>query len=239
MAGKYRGKVKFASENFGESELARRFGINRYPAVFVGDVLIAKPNDFGFFGAGEKAGRYAPFRDARNHKRFQDDLSRMIDLALKGKTGELAREAGPRTASEDLPSLPAFTAVDLDGNPLTPDQLAGRPVVVEFWATWCPPCRETLSWLGGLKARYGGRIAVVAFAVESPEDGVRRMTDSLSRGLRWAMATPETASAFGDIVAVPTMYVFAPDGKTAGTWYGAPPERHSEAEKLLDRLLAK
>ena len=57
---KYPGTVKFVNENFGSSPLAERFGVQRYPAVFVEDVLIARPRDFGFFGEGEKDGRSVP-----------------------------------------------------------------------------------------------------------------------------------------------------------------------------------
>ena len=48
-------------ENYGASELAKRFGVTRYPAVFVDDILVATPNDFGFYGnqAGPHNGRAA------------------------------------------------------------------------------------------------------------------------------------------------------------------------------------
>jgi hypothetical protein len=42
------GKVRFVSENYGDSALAKKFGVTRYPAIFVDDVLVAKPKDFGF-----------------------------------------------------------------------------------------------------------------------------------------------------------------------------------------------
>ena len=51
---KYRQRVTFVNENFGASKLAERFGVQRYPAVFVDDVLIARPRDFGYFGEGGK-----------------------------------------------------------------------------------------------------------------------------------------------------------------------------------------
>ena len=62
--------------------------------------------------------------------------------------------------------MPAVRLTDLDGKTLTRDDLAGRVVLVEFWATWCPPCRGTLAWLGELKKRYGDRLAVVTIAIE-------------------------------------------------------------------------
>ena len=48
------GRARFVSENYGDSELAKRFGVTRYPAIFVDDVLVATPNDFGFYGKDDK-----------------------------------------------------------------------------------------------------------------------------------------------------------------------------------------
>ena len=114
---------------------------------------------------------------------------------------------------------------------------ADVPVLVEFWATWCPPCRSTLGWLGELKKRHGDRIAILALAVDSDEADVRALAKELSLPLRWAMATPESARAFGDVTAVPTLFVFDRDAKTAAVFYGAPPPLHAEAEAKLAALL--
>ena len=78
------GKVRFVSENYGDSEVARKFGVTRYPAIFVDDVLVASPKDFGFYGKGEGSGdgRYTPLKSAGSHERFRADLSRMISLVL-------------------------------------------------------------------------------------------------------------------------------------------------------------
>jgi thiol-disulfide isomerase/thioredoxin len=238
VAGRYAGNVTFVSENFGSSKLAEKFGITRYPAVFVDDVLVAKPNDFGFFGEGEKAGRYTPWRNADNQQRFKNDLTRMIDQILAGKKSEVLKERGDNDgASEQLAALPQFKLTDLAGKPLTPEQIKGRIVLVEFWATWCPPCRSTLEWMGDLKNKYGDSIAVVALAVESPEDKVRSMAKTMSPDLHWAIADAPTAQAFGDIVAVPTMFVFDRYGKTVKVFYGSPPDLHDQAATTLNALL--
>ncbi len=242
MAAKYPGKVTFVSENFGASKLADRFGVTRYPAIFVDDVLVAKPRDFGFFGAGESAGRYTPWRNADNQARFKADLTRMIEQILAGKKAQsFAADAnaasGHTEASDHLAALPDFSLTDLSGKPLTRDQLKGRVVLVEFWATWCPPCQSTLEWLGSLKKKYGDNLAVVALAVESPEDKVRSMVSSLSPDLRWAIADAKTAQAFGDVVAVPTLFLFDRSGRTSKVLFGAPPDLHPTAEKILDGLV--
>jgi thiol-disulfide isomerase/thioredoxin len=238
VAGKYPGRVTFVSENFGASKLAGQFGVKGYPAVFVDGVLVAAPRDFGYFGEVEGTGRYAPWRSADSQAKFRTDLTRMIDLILAGKKDVVSREhAGVSGGFTEIAALPEFTLSDLAGHPITADQLSGRAVMVEFWATWCPPCRSTLAWLGELKHKYGDNIVILALAVESPEDGIRSTAASLSPDLRWAITDAPTARAFGDITAVPTMFLFDRSGKTARVLYGAPPDLHEQATKILDGLV--
>jgi thiol-disulfide isomerase/thioredoxin len=238
VAAKYPGRVTFVSENFGASKLADKFGVKGYPAVFVDDVLVAAPREFGYFGEVDGTGRYAPWKKAESQARFKADLTRMIDLILAGRKDIVDREhAGQKTETAQVGQLPKFSITDLNGQPLTADQLAGRVVMVEFWATWCPPCRSTLEWLGQLKQKYGDNVAILALAVESPEDKIRASVSSLSQDLHWAIADAPTAVAFGDITSVPTMFLFDRSGKTANVFYGAPPDLHEQAEKALDGLV--
>jgi thiol-disulfide isomerase/thioredoxin len=232
------GAARFVVENYGDSALAKRFGVKRYPAIFVDDVLVATPKDFGFFGKGEgKAeGRYAPLKSAASHERFRSDLARMLKLILAGDK-ESARTQATSAESDPVPALPAFTLVDLEGRSVTPADLAGKVVLVEFWATWCPPCRGTLAWLGELQKQHAKDVVVLAPAIESEEADVRRIRDELGLPLRFAMGTPEMARAFGDLSAVPTLFVFDRHGRTRGAFYGAPPSLHAEAEKALGAAL--
>jgi len=99
VVAKYHGKVIFENENFGASKLAERFRVKRYPALFVDDVLVARPRDFGFFGLGEKSGRYTPWRSVESQERFKADLTRVIDLILAGKKNEVLRESAEARAA--------------------------------------------------------------------------------------------------------------------------------------------
>jgi thiol-disulfide isomerase/thioredoxin len=237
VAAKFPGRVTFVSENFGGSKLADQFGVKGYPAVFVDGILVASPREFGYFGEKDGTGRYAPWRSAESQAKFKTDLTRMIDLILAGRKDVVTRETANAAADlREIAALPKFALSDLSGRPITAEELSGRVVLVEFWATWCPPCRSTLQWLGELKRRYGDNIAIIALAVESPETGIRSTAASLSPDLRWAITDAGTAQAFGDITAVPTMFLFDRSGKTARILYGAPPDLHQSVEKLLEDL---
>jgi cytochrome c biogenesis protein CcmG, thiol:disulfide interchange protein DsbE len=257
------GRARFVTENYGDSQLARRFGVKRYPAIFVDDVLVATPKDFGFYGQGEGEGkgRYAPIRAAAAQERFRSDLARTIALVLAGRKQAAHAQAAPAaTAPASVPpSVPAAAAAaaaaplgaglaataalpdviftTLDGTRLTRRDLAGRVVALEVWATWCPPCRAALGWLGEMKRRYGDRLLVVAVAVESDPAEVRKVAGALRLPFAWAVGTPEQVSALGGISAVPTLLVFDRQGRAAATFFGAPPNLHAEAGARLAALL--
>ena len=238
VASQYPDRVTFVTENFGASKLADRFGVKGYPAVFVDDILVAAPREFGYFGEVEGSGRYAPWRNEASQAKFKADLIRMIDLILAGKKDIVTREhSGTDMTSHDIAALPQFKLTDLSGHPLTAAELSGRVVLVEFWATWCPPCRSTLEWLGQLKRKHGEKLTILALAVESPEDQIRSTVSSLSPDLHWAITDAPTAQSFGDITAVPTLFLFDRSGKTSRVLYGAPPDLHDQVEESLDALL--
>jgi thiol-disulfide isomerase/thioredoxin len=237
------GRAVLRVENYGESELARRYGVTRYPAIFVDDVLVATPKDFGFYGGREGGGegRYAPIRDARSQERFRADLRRSIELVAAGRE-DAARALAPAAAEGDemeLPPLPADLAfVGLDGKPTTRADLAGKVVVVEHWATWCPPCRGTLAELARLAAAHPGRLAAVAVAVESDLADVTALAGEVGGAVSWTMETPELRAAFGAVTAVPTLRVYGADGRAAAAFFGAPPDLHRQLEERLAALLA-
>jgi thiol-disulfide isomerase/thioredoxin len=232
--------VRFAVENYGDSPLAKRFGVTRYPAIFVNDVLVATPKDFGFYGKGEgeDGGRYAPWKSAASHERFRADLVRMIDLLLADKR-DAARARAANVSGSGIRALPSLTFRDLEGRTLTRAQLNGRVVLVEFWATWCPPCRGTLGWLAAVRRRFGERVAVVTIAIESDAERVRKVAGEVSPELFWTLGTPAIARSYGDVSAVPTLLVFDREGRAAGAYYGAPPGLHEQAEARIAGLVGR
>ena len=237
MVSRFGDKVKFVTENFGESKLAEQYGITRYPAVFVNDILLARPNDFGFYGSDEKAGKYTPWLKAESQEKFRADLSKLVELVLAGKNEEAAKRGASKEAgAETISALPKFAAKDLEGKPLTNEALAGRVVVVDFWATWCPSCVGTLQWLKDLSVKHPEKLAIVTLAVESPEAQVKKLAAS-GNSVTWAVSDEATARSFGDVVAVPTMYVFDKTGKTVKVFYGAPPDFHESAGAVIEGLL--
>jgi thiol-disulfide isomerase/thioredoxin len=226
----YGERAEFVEENFADSMLAKKFGIKFYPAVFVNEVLIAKPSDF----FGNQTGRYIPWREPSNQEKFRADLTRMIEIAFKD-AGGLAKEG---VAPDSLPpssitDLPALSLVDLDGKAIDTTSLRGKVTIVEFWAEWCPPCRSTLSWLAETHRKVSDTVNVLGIAVESEEANIRSIVAGMKLPYPIMMGSPEVALRFGDIVAVPTLFVFDRGGKTVSVFYGAPPDLHEQVAAAL------
>lgn len=235
MAGRYPGRVRFVEENFGDSELADRFGVEQYPAIFVDEALIANPWDF-FEWPGQPKGRYVPWLEAASREKFVRDLDTFVQRRLAGESieGVPQQSGAPQlTVSE----LPLFEAVTLSGERISRESFHGRAVLVEFWATWCPPCRSTLAFLGEMERNGAGRLAVVGIAVSSKEEDVRSLLAEIEGAPSDSvMGTDELVAKFGPVLAVPTLMVFGPDGKTADVFYGAPPDLHDRVKRLVEAL---
>lgn len=236
----YPGRVEFVNETYGNSALAARYGIKKYPVVFVDDVLVAKPEDFGWFGAegkGKFYGKYTPWKAQSSHEKFKKDLARMIELALHGDKEAISNEAKTTTETEELRALPAFSMKDISGKHIDSASLAGRVVVVEFWATWCVPCRTTIGYLGKIKQRYGDRVSVLAIAVESTEEDVRKLILPMKLPVNTIVGSGEEVAPFGDLTSVPTLFIFDRQGNTASIFYGASKDLHEKVGGLIDSLL--
>src|SRR5262245_15433698 len=197
--------------------------------------MVARPEDCGGWGA--TTGKYHPWKAPPNQAKFKKDLARMIDLTLRGRAPAPKNVRAQSEAVGEIAALPSMDLKDIEGRRIETADLAGRVVIVEFWATWCPPCRTTLGWLGEVKQRYGDRMEVVTVAIESEESEARKQAQSLKQAPRVVMGTEALAASFGTISSVPTMFVFDREGKTAMVFYGAPEDLHLKAERLLNSLL--
>lgn len=59
-----------------------------------------------------------------------------------------------------------FSAVDMDGRPLSMADLRGRVVLIEFWATWCAPCLSDIPWIKEAREAYGARFEAVGISLD-------------------------------------------------------------------------
>ncbi|MEW6320528.1 MAG: TlpA disulfide reductase family protein [Acidobacteriota bacterium] len=140
----------------------------------------------------------------------------LVAAALGGTVG-LARGGSiaqtVRLFRDPLP-VSAFTLETVDGRTIASRDLRGRVVLVNFWATWCPPCRAEIPDLVALQSTYAGRLVVLGISVDEQGVGVvERFVRSHGISYPVAMSTPALLRAFADVTSLPTTFVIDPDGR--------------------------
>jgi thiol-disulfide isomerase/thioredoxin len=118
-----------------------------------------------------------------------------------------------RLSDRPIP-MPALNLVDLDGRAITTDSVAGKVVLLNFWATWCGPCREEIPMLAALQTHYGDRLAIIGLSIdESSAEDVKAFAAGLGVNYPVVMSTRELEAQFGGITAVPSTFVVNPKGQ--------------------------
>jgi thiol-disulfide isomerase/thioredoxin len=119
---------------------------------------------------------------------------------------------------------PEFRAHDLDGHEVSLAALRAQgPVVVDFWATWCEPCREALLELEGWRKLYGPRgLAIVAVSVDGPRNiaKVRPYVSRLKLGFPAVIDDDQQIQKLYQVTQMPTAFLVDRDGKVVATRVG-------------------
>ena len=143
--------------------------------------------------------------------------------------------------------VPDFQLVNLEGDNVALSSLKGKAVVLNFWATWCPPCREEMPLLESAWEQFRSRnVVIVGIALGQAADTVRPFVDS--NGISYPVWTDPDSEAGGavdsnaifdwfDSAGVPTTVFIRPDGVIAGIHVG---ELHATGlMKSLEGLIAQ
>ena len=145
---------------------------------------------------------------------------------------------GLQRFSRPLPA-PDFTLKDLVDNPVSLSHLRGRVVFLNFWATWCPPCREEMPSMERLHQTFKGRgLLVLAVNLQESPNLVRKFTRNF--GLTFPILLDETgevSSAYG-ARAIPVTYLIDTNGSIAARAVGARDWASPAALGLIEKLAA-
>ena len=105
-------------------------------------------------------------------------------------------------------SVATFTAQDLDGRLVSSADWRGKVTIVNFWATWCGPCRAEIPALIALQEKYRDRLRVIGVSEdEASPDLVRRFAADQKINYPVVMTTKEISRAFPGVTALPTSFV--------------------------------
>lgn len=138
-------------------------------------------------------------------------------------TGQLIE--GERVAPEVGALAPPFTHNTLAGDPFSLRDLRGSPVVLNFWATWCEPCRVEMPILQSLQDNNPG-LRVVGVNLGEPAALVQAWVDDFALDFTIVLDPDGGLSRLYYLLGQPTTYIIAPDGRITHVFYGPVPEAH-------------
>lgn len=183
----------------------------------------------------EFGGKPGYTRDAviKNIKINQPIASTVFAYApAKGVTLEAASDAKPPPLLANGTGAPAFTATDKDGKPISLADFKGKVVVVDFWASWCAPCRASMPHNQAVAKKLQAEgLPVVLLAVDNFEKQrafsawvAKNGPDMSALTFAFAPTTTDVASKLYKVTGIPTQYVIDKSGVIRASFvgYGGP-----------------
>ena len=139
-------------------------------------------------------------------------------------------------AAEPVPQL---ALVSGDGKPVSLASYKGRVVVLDFWASWCAPCRKSFPFLNGLQSRYGPQgLAVVGLTLEEDDAAVAAFLTQVPASFTIARDPTGAAGEALGVVAMPTTFLIDREGRVAARFEGGDESVHAKIEAAAATLLA-
>lgn len=176
-------------------------------------------------------------------KEMQDDdgkreVAAYLSLEPRGQFADAARKLMEHPDRAGFTVAPGFSIKTLQGDDISLDGLAGKFVVIDFWATWCPPCRDSVSDLKSLTKKYS-HDQVVLISVSADDDAAQWRSFIAKKNMDWAQfldSGGEMRQRF-NVHEFPTYVVIDPQGFIRERIVGENPMQ-SVVFRLKDALAA-
>ncbi len=163
-------------------------------------------------------------------------------MLIAGK--HLARQQGPGISGSNSSvkgtDAPDFQLVDLNGKNVRLSDLRGKAVLLNFWATWCPPCKVEMPWFIDLQKQYGPQgLQVVGVAMDdgNAHDVVAKFAKQMGLNYPVVLGNDKVADQYGGVDALPTTFYIGRDGKIVTRVFGL--VSHKEIEENVRAALSQ
>ena len=141
-------------------------------------------------------------------------------------------------ASKDRNLAPDFTLMDVTGKPVKLSDLKGKVVLLNFWATWCGPCKMEIPWFIEFEQKYKDQ-GLVVLGVSMDDEGwpiVKPYLEQAKINYRVVIGTDLVGQMYGGVESLPTTFMLDREGKIANTHIGLIGKREYQDE--INQLLA-
>ena len=145
-----------------------------------------------------------------------------LDWGCARQGGERGQAGVSAEAGTVGSKAPDFALPDLSGKTVRLSDFEGKVVILDFWATWCPPCRDEVPDFVRLQAKYREKgLAVVGLSLDAEGAKlVRPFAEEFNVNYAMLLANEETTRRFGGIVGIPTTFVLDRTGRIVRKFIG-------------------
>ena len=145
----------------------------------------------------------------------------LIPNAANGSSATSSQAGSAQADTEDVLAdlrgkpAPAFTLVSLDGKKVSLSDYKGKAVLVNFWATWCGPCKLEMPWFVDFQKKYGDQGFTVLGVAEDDagKDEIAKFATRMKLDYPVLLADDKVGKAYGGVEYLPTSYYVGRDGK--------------------------
>jgi thiol-disulfide isomerase/thioredoxin len=137
-------------------------------------------------------------------------------------------------------ATPALALADLEGKPQRLEAYRGKVVLINFWATWCEPCRDEMPSIGRLKASLAGRpFEVLAINLGEPESRIRTFMEKVPMAFPVLLDRDMAVAKAWNARVLPATYLIGPDGRIRYHYRGELDWSKESVRKLVTDLLPR
>lgn len=155
---------------------------------------------------------------------------------LRVATVLLSVIASAALSVEPAPDLKIKT---LNGDAFSLESLEGQVVVLDFWASWCVPCRTSFPFLGALQGKYQAQgLRVLGLTLEDNEDAIRAFLDDVPAFFTILRDPSGHAGEAFKVVAMPTTFLLDRQGRIVARFEGGDKRAHAKIEAAVSTLLS-
>lgn len=142
------------------------------------------------------------------------------------------------SAPKERPLAADFTLTQLNGQPLTLSTYRGKVVLLDFWATWCVPCREEIPHFVELQDKLGNQgLQIIGVSMDDSPDPVRPFAQQFHMNYPIVMGSAKIGEEYGGVLGLPIAFILDRNGRILKKHIGATSAEVFERE--ITPLLAK
>lgn len=135
--------------------------------------------------------------------------------------------------------LLASSATSQADDSLDLSQYRGKVVLVDFWASWCVPCRRSFPWMNEMQHRYAGSgLVIIAVNMDTEAGEARAFLDEYPANFKIINDPDGDIARSYDVIAMPSSYVIGRDGSLVKTHLGFKVKKQDEYESVLLEALS-